>query len=83
MSEFKSVMPGVLRVDDLAELLKCSTAAVRRLIQKGRIPSRRLGTSVIVLQDELEQCLRLLPQSGMNQPHTPDSGESTETKSGE
>ncbi len=47
----------VYRVPDVARLLGTTESAVRRMIQTGAIPSRRLGRRVIILPDELEALL--------------------------
>ena len=52
--------PLVLRLPDVARALACSEQAARKLLQRGRIPSRRLGRSVIVLADELQAYLASL-----------------------
>jgi len=56
----------VYRVPEVARLLGTTEAAVRRMIQKGAIPSRRLGRRVIVLPEELEACIKSLklPKQG-------------------
>ncbi len=55
----------IYRVPDVARLLGTTEAAVRRMIQTGAIPSRRLGRRVIVIPEELEDHLRgLKPHSG-------------------
>ena len=52
------------RVPDVARLLGCSEAAARRMIERGEIPSRRLGRRVVVLPEELEAYLRSLKPPG-------------------
>ena len=47
----------VYRVPDVARLLGTTESAIRRMIQTGAIPSRRLGRRVIILPDELEALL--------------------------
>ncbi len=48
------------RIPDVARLLGTTEAAVRRIIQNGDIPSRRLGRRVVVLPEELEAHLQSL-----------------------
>ena len=50
----------VYRVPDVARVLGTTEAAVRRMIQTGAIPSRRLGRRVVVMPEELEAHLRSL-----------------------
>ena len=50
----------IYRVPDVARLLGCSEAAARRMIERGDIPSRRLGRRVVVMPEELEAHLRSL-----------------------
>ena len=57
----------VYRVPDLARLLSTTEAAVRRMIQTGAIPSRRLGRRVVVIPQELEAHLKTLRQAGENE----------------
>ena len=52
----------VYRVPDVARLLGCSEAAARRMIERGEIPSRRLGRQDYDPPDELEEYLRSLPE---------------------
>lgn len=49
-------------IPDLARLLGCTDLAARRMIERGQIPSRRLGRRVIVLAEELKECLHALPR---------------------
>ncbi len=51
-----------LRIPDVAQLLGCSDEAARKLVQRGLLPSRRMGKRVIVLKDELEAHLKKLPK---------------------
>jgi hypothetical protein len=53
-------VPGVVRA------LDCTEHVARRMIERGVIPSRRLGRRVIVLAAELETYLMSLPQSGQD-----------------
>ena len=57
----------IYRVPDVARLLGCSEAAARRMIEKGDIPSRRLGRRVVVIPEELETFLKTLRQAGENE----------------
>ena len=52
----------VYRVPDVARLLGCTEAAARRMIERGEIPSRRLGRRVVVLPEDLEDHLKSLRQ---------------------
>ena len=49
------------RVRDLAGLLGCSVIAARRMVDRGQIPTRRLGHRVVILADELDGFLKALP----------------------
>ncbi len=53
----------VYRVPDVARLLGCTEAAARRMIERGEIPSRRLGRRVVVLPEDLEAHLKSLRQA--------------------
>ncbi len=57
----------IYRVPDVARLLGTTEAAVRRMIQTGVIPSRRLGRRVIVIPEELEAYLKSLESRGPRQ----------------
>jgi len=52
----------VLRVPDVARFLGTTDENARKMIQRGQIPSRRMGKRVIVLKDELEVYLKKLPK---------------------
>ncbi len=54
----------IYRVPDVARLLGCSEAAARRMIERGEIPSRRLGRRVIIIPQELEDYLQSLCRAG-------------------
>ncbi len=56
----------VYRVPDVARVLGTTEAAVRRMIQTGAIPSRRLGRRVVVMPEELEAHLRSLRRATEN-----------------
>ncbi len=53
--------PLVYRVPEVARRLGTTDAAVRRMIERGILPSRRLGRRVVVVPEELEAYLRSLP----------------------
>jgi hypothetical protein len=55
--------PGarVLYIPDIAEQLNQTPLAVRRLIERRVLPSRRLGKRVVVLAEEWEKFLKALP----------------------
>ncbi len=54
----------IYRVPDVARLLGCSEAAARRMIERGEIPSRRLGRRVIIIPQELKDYLQSLCRAG-------------------
>ena len=54
--------PKAYRIPDVARLLSRSEHAVRTMIARGDLPSRRLGRRVVILADELETCLKALKQ---------------------
>ncbi len=54
----------IYRVPDVARLLGCSEAAARRMIERGEIPSHRLGRRVIIIPQELEDYLQSLCRDG-------------------
>lgn len=69
----------VYRIPDLARLLGCSELAARRMVERGLIPSRRLGRRVIVLSEELEAHLRSLCQPQQN-PERSSTGHSAQKR---
>ena len=60
--------PLVLRLPDVARALACSETAARKLLQRGRIPSRKLGRSVVVLAEELHVYLQSLAPAAKTAP---------------
>lgn len=44
-SAHDALMPGLLTIDETAEVLRSSTSSVKRLISSGDLPSVRLGRS--------------------------------------
>jgi len=54
----------VLRIPDVAARLGMTPNAVRHLIERKTLPSRKLGGRVVVLPDELDQFVRELPARG-------------------
>jgi excisionase family DNA binding protein len=60
--------PLVLRLPDVARALACSEVAARKLVQRGRIPSRKLGRSVVVLVEELHAYLQSLAPAAKSSP---------------
>jgi excisionase family DNA binding protein len=62
------------RVRDLAGLLGCSEIAVRRMVERGQIPTRRLGHRVIILADELDAHLKALPRGARARRREPELG---------
>jgi excisionase family DNA binding protein len=54
--------PIAYRIPELARLLGASEVAARRLVERGALPSRRLGRRVVILREELEAHLRALPR---------------------
>lgn len=53
------------RVRDLSQLLGCSEIAARRMVERGEVPSRRLGRRIFILSDELTAWLKALPPGGV------------------
>jgi excisionase family DNA binding protein len=62
------------RVRDLAGLLGCSVIAARRMVDRGEIPTRRLGHRVLILADELDAFLKTLPSGALPRRRAPESG---------
>jgi excisionase family DNA binding protein len=52
----------VLNVDEAAEALSMTERALRQLIWRRKIPTRRLGKRVIILRADLEKFLQDLPR---------------------
>ena len=50
-----------LTVPEVAERLGISERAVRQRINRGQLPFRRWGRSIIIPQDELEAFIKALP----------------------
>lgn len=48
----------LLTVSETAEILKLSNYQVYTLIKKGILPSVRIGKSIRIIQDDLEQWIR-------------------------
>lgn len=54
----------VHRISAVAKLLGTTIPAVRRMIDNGEIPARRLGRRIVVLADELRATLSTLEAAG-------------------
>ena len=50
-------LPQVLAVEDVAEILDLSLAAVRRLLLRGELPGRKVGKRWRILRSRLEEFL--------------------------
>ncbi len=48
-------MIKILRVKDVAKILNITPGGVRQRVRRGQLPARKLGGSIIFLQDELEE----------------------------
>ncbi len=59
----QTVEHGAFRVRHLARLLGCSEIAARRMVERGEVPSRRLGRRIFILSNEFEAFLKALPQA--------------------
>ena len=59
-----------LRIPDLARVLGISEIAARRLVERGDVPSRRMGRRVVILREELEAHLRSLPLYRSDEGHS-------------
>ena len=57
-------MKTFLNTNEVAMFLGRSPKAIRKLVERGQLPHRRLGRRVIFVQQELEQFIQDLP--GMN-----------------
>jgi excisionase family DNA binding protein len=55
------LQPRTLSVSEVARILGRSDHSTRRAINRGQIPSRKMGNRVVVLSDELDAFLRSLP----------------------
>jgi excisionase family DNA binding protein len=55
----------ILRIRDLARIFGCSPIAARRMVERGELPSRRLGRRLVVLADELDTYLKALPSGAL------------------
>lgn len=57
--------PGPLAhtLEDVAQHLTISVRHLRRLIRTGQLKARRIGSRVIVLNDDLQSYLRSLPSA--------------------
>lgn len=54
----------VLHIPQVAERLGLTTTAARHLIERGVIPSRKLGGRVVVLAAEFDSFVASLPRRG-------------------
>jgi excisionase family DNA binding protein len=52
-----TITPLAYSVEDAAKQLSVSSQSVRRLIDRGELKARRVGTRVIVSKNELERWL--------------------------
>jgi len=50
----------LLRVTDVARLLRLSRATIYRLVDRGELPALRIGNTIRFHPDELNDCLRTL-----------------------
>jgi len=50
----------LLRVTDVARLLRLSRATIYRLVDRGELPALRIGNTIRFHPDELNDCLRAL-----------------------
>lgn len=55
------IQAAILDVRGAASLLGMTDKALRRQVERGRVPFRRLGRKVIFLRNELEAWLHELP----------------------
>jgi len=55
------ILTGNMGSRPVAILLRCSPKAVRRMVERGQLPFRKLGRRVIFLREELETFLEALP----------------------
>ena len=53
-------LPYLLRPDEAAELLRTTRKAIYALVERGRLPSTRVGRRLLIPRDDL---LRLLRES--------------------
>lgn len=54
--------PRILDIPQVARIINRTELATRRAIERGQIPARLWGGRVVVLADELDQFIRLLPR---------------------
>ena len=59
--------PRYLTVVRTAELLGCTTKAVRQRIARGELPHRRWGRRILIPAAELEEFLEALPGQSVRQ----------------
>jgi hypothetical protein len=61
-------------IPELAAQIGRTPIAARRLVERGVVPSRRLGGRVVILADELDSFLKSLPPGArMSSPASPGS----------
>jgi len=54
-------MKAYLTTDDVADLLGRTPKAIRRMVERGQLPYRKLGRRVLFLREELEAFIEALP----------------------
>lgn len=62
-----SIKAGALNVTSAAAFLGTTEKALRRQVERGRVPFRRLGKKIIFLQSELAAWLEGLPGVTLNE----------------
>lgn len=61
-------LPDVCRVEDLAEHLQVSTAAIRRALRRGELPGRRVGRRWLISRLALVEWLSSTPPPSADEP---------------
>ena len=57
-------MKAYMNTDEVAMFLGRTPKAIRKLVERGQLPHRRLGRRIIFVRAELEEFIQALP--GMN-----------------
>jgi excisionase family DNA binding protein len=54
-------MKAYLTTDDVARLLGRTPKAIRRMVERGQLPYRKLGRRILFLRAELDEFIAALP----------------------
>jgi hypothetical protein len=67
-------------IPELAKQFGSTTVAVRRLVERGVLPSRRLGKRLVILAAELDEFLKALPSGALSHRQQPERRGGADTR---